>query len=103
MYAQRVILLVYIPMSFGYSARFFMIDIAGFALSTVFAPLVGEAVSQSVAGVWNKEDTEERAKLRRKKKRTKSSRVSLLFSTLMVAAVLIMCVYGPSSAKYAHS
>ena len=87
-------------MSFGYSARFHMIDIIGVALAAVLSPLLGEAVCRWVAGVTEKEDTEEKAKLRRKKKRTKRNRFSFLFSTLMVAAVLITWVYVPSSAKY---
>ena len=90
-------------MSFGYSARFYMLDIAGFVLTALFSPVVGEAVCQWVAGHSKKEDTEEKAEPRRKKKRTKSSTVSFLFSTLMVAAVLITWVYVPSLAKYAHS
>ena len=92
MYAQRFILVGYIPMSFGYSARFYMLDTTAFVVAAVMSPLVGEAVCQWVAGKTKKEDTEQEAKLRRKKKRTKRSRFSFLFSTLMVAAVLIMWV-----------
>ena len=95
-----MIVVGYIPMSFGYSARFYMLDTAGFLLSAVLSPFVGEAVCRWVAGVSKKEDTEEKAKLQRKKKRTRSSRFSFLFSVLIVAAVLIAWVYVPSSAKY---
>ena len=90
-------------MSFGYSVRFYMLDAIGFVLSAVFAPLVGEAVCRWVASHSKKEDTEEKAKSRPKKKRTKRSRYSFLFSVLLVAAVLIMWVNVPSSAKYAYS
>ena len=77
-----------------------MLDTTAFVVAAVMSPLVGEAVCQWVAGKTKKEDTEEKAKLRQKKKRTKRSRFSFLFSTLMVAAVLITWVYLPSSAKY---
>ena len=90
-------------MSFGYSVRFYMLDTIGFALSAVFSPLVGEAVCRWVAGHSKKEDTEEKVKLLRKKKRTKKSWISFLFSTLMVAAVVIMWVYLLNSSKYPHS
>ena len=89
-------------MSFGYSVRFYMIDTIAFVLAAVLSPLFGEAVCRWVAGHSKKEDMEEKAKLRRKKKQTKS-RFSFMVSTLMVAAVLITWVNGPSSAKYAHS
>ena len=98
-----MIVVSYIPMSFGYSVRFYMLDTIGFVLSAVFSPLVGEAVCRWVAGHSKKEDTEEKVKLLRKKKRTNRSRSLFLFSTLMVAAVLIMWVNVPSSAKYAYS
>ena len=97
-----MIVIVYILTSFGYGVRYNMLDITGVALSAVVSPLVGEAVCRWVAGKTKKEDTEEKAEPRRKKKRTKRSRFSFLFSTLMVAAVLITWVYVPSSAKYAH-
>ena len=77
-------------MSFGYNARFYMLDITGIVVAAVVSPLVGEAVCRWVAGQSKKEDTEEKTKLMRKKKRTKSSTFSFLFSTLIVAAVLIM-------------
>ena len=75
-------------MSFGYSVRFYMIDTIAFVLAAVLSPLFGEAVCRWVAGQSKKEDMEEKAKLRRKKKRTKIS--FIMFSTLLVAAVLIM-------------
>ena len=98
-----MIVVGYIPMSFGYSVRFYMVDTIGFVLSAVFSPLVGEAVCRWVAGHSKKEGTEEKAKLWPKKKRTNRSRFSLLFSVSLVAAVLIMWVNVPSSAKYAYS
>ena len=88
MYAQRLIVIVNILTSFGYGVRYNMLDITGVALSAVFSPLVGEAVCRWVAGHSKKEDTEKKAKLRRKKKRTKIS--FIMFSTSLVAAVLIM-------------
>ena len=79
-------------MSFGYNARFYMLDITGIVLAAVVSPLVGEAVCRWVAGQSKRENTEEKTKLRRKKKRSKSGTISFLFSTLMVALVVIMWV-----------